>query len=208
MQGNYVGRERDGPDMDGMDFDVGGRLREIRQAAGLSQRELATRAGVPHGLIATIEQNKSSPSVASLRKVLDGLGISFVDFFTPARPAEDKVFFEAGELVDLTSILPGAMMRGEGRMVFRQVGDAHANNLQILHERYEPGADTGEAMLSHASREGGVVLSGRLEVTVGTEVRVLTAGEAYLFDSRIPHRFRNLGEEPCEVVSACTPPYL
>jgi mannose-6-phosphate isomerase-like protein (cupin superfamily) len=63
-------------------------------------------------------------------------------------------------------------------------------------------------MLSHASREGGVVLSGRLEVTVGTEVRVLTAGEAYLFDSRIPHRFRNVGEEPCEVVSACTPPYL
>ncbi len=53
-----------------------------------------------------------------------------------------------------------------------------------------------------------MVLSGRLEVTVGTDVRVLTAGEAYLFDSRIPHRFRNVGDDPCEVVSACNPPYL
>ncbi|KAF0124411.1 MAG: XRE family transcriptional regulator [Xanthobacteraceae bacterium] len=164
--------------MDGKDFDLGGRLRDIRQKAGLSQRELATRAGVPHGLIATIEQNKSSPSVASLRKVLDGLGISFVDFFTPARPAADRVFFEGGELVDLTSILPGTMTRGEGRMVFRQVGDAHANNLQILHERYEPGADTGEAMLSHPSREGGVVLSGRLEVT-GAQARPISSTAAF-----------------------------
>ena len=52
------------------------------------------------------------------------------------------------------------------------------------------------------------VISGALEVTVGEEVRVLKAGDAYLFDSRVPHRFRNLSETPCEVVSACTPPWL
>lgn len=191
-----------------VDFDVGARLRNLRLKAGLSQRDLAARASVPHGLIATIEQNKSSPSVASLRKVLDGLEISFVDFFTPPRPSADKVFFAADELVDLTSILPGAMQQGAGRIVFRQIGDAHAHNLQILHERYEPGADTGADMLSHPSREGGIVISGTLELTVGDEVRVLKAGEAYLFDSTRPHRFRNPGDEPCEVVSACTPPYL
>ena len=33
-------------------------------------------------------------------------------------------------------------------------------------------------------------------------------GDAYLFDSRIPHRYRNIGTERCSVVSACTPPYL
>ena len=43
---------------------------------------------------------------------------------------------------------------------------------------------------------------------VAGEVRILKAGDAYLFDSRMPHRFRNVGEVPCEVVSACTPPYL
>ena len=61
-------------------------------------------------------------------------------------------------------------------------------------------------MLRHDSEEGGIVLRGRIEVTVGEERRVLEAGDAYYFQSRIPHRFRNVGDEPCEIVSACTPP--
>ncbi len=193
------------------EFDVGGRLKEVRLAANLSQRQLAERAGVTHGLISMLEANKSSPSVASLRKILGGVPMTMADFFEPERPAADKVFFRAGDLLDLTSRLGrvhGTDTSTSGRMAFRQVGDAHAHNLQILHERYEPGADTGETMLEHASHEGGVVVAGELELTVGGQVRVLQAGDAYLFDSRVPHRFRNLGKAPCEVVSACTPPYL
>lgn len=192
-----------------MSFDVGGRLREIRLAAGLSQRELAGRSGVTHSLISLIEQNRNSPSVASLRKILDGIPMSMVNFFDEARTPRDKVFFEADDLIDLTSRLH-QVNGGEsrGRMSFRQVGDAKAHNLQILHEYYEPGADTGVAMLKHNSHEGGVILSGELEITVGDQIKVLTPGEAYLFDSRVPHRFRNIGTERCVVVSACTPPYL
>ncbi len=192
-----------------MGFDVGGRLKEIRLAAGLSQRELAARAGVTHSLISLIEQNRSSPSVASLRKILDGIPMTMVNFFDEATTPRDKVFFEASDLLDLTSRLH-QVNGGEsrGRMSFRQVGNARAHNLQILHECYEPGADTGTAMLKHASHEGGVVLAGELEVTVGHQIKVLAAGDAYLFDSRTPHRFRNIGAERCIVVSACTPPYL
>lgn len=192
-----------------MSFDVGGRLREIRLAAGLSQRELAARSGVTHSLISLIEQNRNSPSVASLRKILDGVPMSMVNFFDERRTPRDRVFFDADDLIDLTSRLH-QVNGGEsrGRMSFRQVGDAQAHNLQILHESYEPGADTGVAMLKHDSHEGGVVLSGELEVTVGDQAKVLGPGEAYLFDSRVPHRFRNIGTERCIVVSACTPPYL
>ncbi|MGN6097512.1 MAG: cupin domain-containing protein [Bosea sp. (in: a-proteobacteria)] len=192
-----------------MGFDVGGRLREIRLAAGLSHRELASRSGVTHSLISLIEQNRNSPSVASLRKILDGVPMSMVNFFDEARAPRDRVFFEAADLIDLTSRLHqvnGGDSRGN--MSFRQVGDAQAHNLQILHESYEPGADTGATMLKHNSHEGGVVLSGELEITVGDQVKVLKPGEAYLFDSRVPHRFRNIGAERCIVVSACTPPYL
>jgi mannose-6-phosphate isomerase-like protein (cupin superfamily) len=61
-------------------------------------------------------------------------------------------------------------------------------------------------MLRHESEEGGVVVHGRLEVTVGSERRVLGPGDAYYFDSRVPHRFRNAGDEECVVVSANSPP--
>ncbi|BCM87929.1 cupin domain-containing protein [Methylobacterium indicum] len=186
------------------DFDVGGRLRALRAQAGLSQRGLAEKAGVPHAQISVIEQNKSSPSVSTLRKILGGLSVSMSDFFDNDRlECQAGPFFEANGLIDLTS-----RIRSPGYLSLRQVGDAKAHNLQILHEVYGPGADTGEVLLQHASSEGGIVIEGEIEVTVGHLVRILRAGESYLFDSRTPHRFRNVSSATAVVISACTPPYL
>ena len=190
-------------------FDIGARLKAMRSASALSQRELAKLAGVPHAQISNVEKNKVSPSVATLRKILGGLGVGMADFFEAERKLQPGPFFAAEGLVDLTSkVAANAIGDGSGRMTFRQVGDARALNLQILHEVYEPNADTGETRLQHTSSEGGYVIEGELEVTVGDEVRVLKAGEAYLFDSRIPHRFRNISKGRTVVISACTPPYL
>ena len=190
------------------DFDVGARLRAMRQAAGLSQRRLAELSGVPHGQVAMIETNRSSPSVASLRRILGGLSVTLAEFFEPDRPASDAIVFRAGELRDLSSLLPGGAPGRNGRIHLAQVGDARAHNLQILYERYDPGADTGRARLEHPGSEGGVVIAGTIELTVGERTELLRPGDSYLFSSTIPHRFRNPGEDEAIVVSACTPPYL
>ena len=50
------------------------------------------------------------------------------------------------------------------------------------------------------------MVRGRLEVTVAGNTRVLGPGEAYYFASQLPHRFRNVGRETCEIISANTPP--
>ncbi len=190
------------------DFDVGARLRSMRQAAALSQRRLAELSGVPHGQVAMIETNRSSPSVASLRRILGGLGVTLAEFFEPDRPVTEAIVFRPEELRDLSSLLPGAAPGRTGRIHLAQVGDARAHNLQILYERYEPGADTGRARLDHPGSEGGVVISGAIELTVGERTEILRAGDSYLFNSTLPHRFRNPHEEEAVVVSACTPPYL
>lgn len=179
-------------------WNLGHRLKHVRQQAGLSQRELARRAGVTNAAISLIEANQSSPSVASLKKVLEGIPMSLSDFFSLEMPAQNRFFFRSSELLPIA----------EGKVDFRQVGDARKHQLQILHERYEPGADTGRSMLKHESEEGGVVIEGEIELTVGDEKAILKAGDAYLFDSRQPHRFRNLGSSVCVIISACTPPYL
>lgn len=190
-------------------FDIGARLLAMRRAAGLSQRQLAEKAGVPHAQISIIETNRSSPSVATMRKILSGLHLTLADFFDPERAAPEGPFFTEADLVDLTSKLTVAgAPDASGRISFRQIGDARKHNLQILHEVYEVGSDTGETRLEHFSNEGGYVIEGALEVTVGDEVRVLTPGQSYLFDSRIPHRFRNVHDARTVVISACTPPYL
>lgn len=191
-----------------MEFDVGTRLREMRQQFGLSQRQLADQAGVPHGQISMIETNKSSPSVASLRRILGGFGITMSEFFEPDVTESSQVFFKPTELRDLTSQLYQGPEAMRSMLTLKQVGDAKSHGLQILQERYEAGADTGEDMIEHEASEGGIVVSGELEVTVGNETRILKAGDAYLFNSRQPHRFRNVSDRAAEVISACTPPYL
>ena len=52
--------------------------------------------------------------------------------------------------------------------------------MSILHERYAPNADTGEEMLTHAGEEGGVIVKGKIELTVGGESRILGPGRCLL----------------------------
>jgi transcriptional regulator with XRE-family HTH domain len=178
-------------------FDLGARLRGVREGHGLSQRELARRAGVTNGTISLIEQNRTSPSVGSLKKVLDGIPMSLADFFAGEDSTGPAIFHTADELMEI----------GGGDISYRQVGrDLGGLALQMLHERYAPGADTGQNMLSHEAEEAGLIIEGQLEVTVGHQRRLLGPGDAYSFDSRQPHRFRNISDQDCIVVSACTPP--
>jgi transcriptional regulator with XRE-family HTH domain len=177
--------------------DVGARLRYVRMRHGLSQRSLAKRAGVTNSSISLIEANEVNPSVGVLKRILDGIPIGLSEFFAmePERPRQ--AFYQAEELVEI----------GRGGISYRQVGEnLFGRALQILKERYEPGTDTGRVPLVHEGEEGGIVLSGRIEVTVGEERRILGPGDAYYFESNRPHRFRCVGPNPCEVVSACTPP--
>lgn len=180
-----------------MTIDVGTRLRTLRQLHGLSQRELARRAGVTNGLISLVEMNRVSPSVSSLKKLLDGIPMSLAEFFTSDFNQRTPVFYGEEELVEI----------GNEEVSLRLIAAQRAGRqMTLLHERYAPGAATGEEMLEHRGEEGGVVVRGRIEVTVGNDTRVLEPGEAYYFPSNLPHRFRNPGREVCEIVSCCTPP--
>lgn len=176
---------------------IGQEIRRLRSRQGLSQRQLALLAGVSNATVSLIEAGRTDPSLGMLKRILDALGVSFAEFFSSRKDGGGRFFYAHDELTEI----------GSGPISYRQVGgDLVDSKLQILHERYRPGADTGQSLLSHEAEEGGIVLAGRLEVTVGDQVRSLTAGDAYRFNSRLPHRFRNPGSDDCIVVSACTPP--
>ncbi|MGH8224022.1 MAG: cupin domain-containing protein [Woeseiaceae bacterium] len=176
---------------------LGPRLRSLRSHCGLSQRRLARLSGVSNATISLIEHGRTDPSIGMLKRILEAMGVSINEFFSSSARVPGQYFFSGDELAVISS----------GPITFRQVGsDLADSQLQILHERYRPGADTGRSMLSHDAEEGGIILEGRLEVTVGDQVRVLSAGDAYRFNSRLPHRFRNTGREDCVLVTACTPP--
>lgn len=180
-----------------MTTDIGIRLRDIRNRLGLSQRQLAKTSKVANATISQIESGTMNPTVGMLKKVLDGIPISLSEFFSEHFDVEEKVFFAAHELVEI----------GEGGISYRQVGANLRNKaIQLLHECYEPGVSTGKHSITHAGEECGIILKGKLEVTVGERSKILKPGDAYYFDSTKPHYFKNVGREPCELISACTPP--
>ena len=176
---------------------IGMLLRRHREHSGMSQRALAKRAGVPSSSVSLIENDKVSPSVSSLKRLLDALGVSLSQFFGEQAPNPRQIFFRKGELPEL----------GRGGISYRQVGkNLHESSIQMLLEEYAPGSSSGKPPLTHEGEEAGIVIEGKLEVTVDGTTIVLGPGDAYLFQSMRPHSFQNKGTKPCVVVSACTPP--
>ena len=179
-------------------MDVGARLQSIRKLKGLSQRELAKRAGVTNSTISMIEKNSVSPSISSLKKVLAGIPMSLVEFFSLELEQENpaQVVYKATELIDIS----------DGAVTMKLVGKAHPSRaIAFLDETYPAGADTGIEMLTHEGEEAGLLVEGRLELTVGADIYILESGDSYYFESSKPHRFRNPFEEPARLISATTP---
>jgi transcriptional regulator with XRE-family HTH domain len=176
---------------------IGQRLRELRERHRLSQRQLARQSGVANATISQIESGKLNPTVSMLKKVLDGIPIRMSEFFSDEPETPDRVFFRADELTEIA----------DGGISFRQVGGNLRNrSIQFIKECYQPGAGTGKHPITHEGEECGLILTGRLQVTVGEQTKVLREGDAYYFRSSQPHSFSNPGNEPCELISACTPP--
>lgn len=177
---------------------VGQKLKELRNRRHLGIRELALRSGISHSTISLIERDRISPSVETLSAILDSLGTTLPGFFSDLQTKLPYVpFYTAEDFVEIGKV---------ASISYRMIGINHPNRqILMLHESYAVGADTGEAFM-HAAQEAGMVVKGAIELTVGSQKRVLRAGDGYYFDSREPHRFRNVAEEKSEILSAITPP--
>lgn len=180
-----------------MDQQTGARLKAIRTRLGLSQRQLARVSGVANATISQIEAGRLNPTVSMLKKVLDGIPISLSEFFADDSDSADRIFFRSDELTEIA----------DGGVSFLQVGaNLSDKSVQLIKECYQPGAGTGRHAITHEGEECGIILAGRLQVSVGEQTAILRAGDAYYFKSNQPHNFHNPGNEPCELISACSPP--
>lgn len=179
-------------------MDVGARLKSLRLIKNISQRELAKRAGVTNSTVSMIEKNSVSPSISSLQKVLNGIPISIVEFFSEGFPEEQmqQIVYSQEELMNI----------GAGDIAMNLVGKSYPHRqMTFLVETYPPNTDTGNEMLQNDSEEAGYILEGKIELTVGNDIYILQQSDSYYFDNNKPHRFRNIFDETCKIVSATTP---
>jgi transcriptional regulator with XRE-family HTH domain len=178
--------------------DLGMTIRRLRESRQLSLKEVATRSGLTQSFLSQVERNLTSPSVASLRKVAQALGVSLAALFQGPTTPEDHV-----------------VRRSERRQLVhprRQWRDYLltpnlTGKLQVILSVIEPDGGSGDEPYAHDSDEECVViLRGRLEFWVGSDWYLLEEGDSIVFESRIPHRNRNPGPDQAEVLWITTPP--
>src|SRR3546814_11457534 len=100
-----------------MDIDIGARLKAMRQARKLSQRELARRAGLTNAPVSLIESNQMNPSVGALKRVPDGIPMSPEAFFAQDIATPSQAVYTAP-----------ALDGGHGKAVVRGRGGQEGEN--------------------------------------------------------------------------------
>jgi transcriptional regulator with XRE-family HTH domain len=176
---------------------LGARIRAEREAAGITLRALAARLGVSPSLLSQLERGLAQPSVATLWGIVTELNLSLDALFAdpPGAEVTDRPVLvqRAGTR---TAIELGGGVRWE------RLSAAPDRDAAFAFVTYQPGgaATADHPPATHRGKEYGYVLSGRLEVEVGDETLDLGPGDAVVFRSGTPHRFRALGDEPARAV--------
>jgi transcriptional regulator with XRE-family HTH domain len=181
----------------GLDGSLGASIRQARKRRQLTLVQVAELSGMSLSFISQVERNLISPSVNSLQKISRALGIQIGGFFEGQGTGGRVV--RAGERPRL--IYPG---HSEEEYLLTPVDSKY---LQVLYYRLKPGASGGAPYSHDSDEECGVVVSGRLEVTVGGVNHLLEEGDSITFSSRVPHTWRNPDKKKsCLVFWVLTPP--
>lgn len=180
---------------------VGQRLRQMRQRRKWTLAELSERTNTSVGMLSQIERGLSSPSIRTLQRLADTFAVPIGWFFsdspppppnTPSwllRPASRRTLSLGGQGITKELLSPP----GEGV-------------LELLIITIQPGGSTGETPYTHAGEDAGTILEGTLKLEVAGETALLQPGDAFRFESTLPHRFENPGSVPCVALWVVTPP--
>src|SRR5947199_6002774 len=76
---------------------IGVRIRELRQARGLTLQELADVSGVSTSMLSLVERGRASPSIGSLIVIASALGVAMSDLLVNGTEGEEKIVVRASE---------------------------------------------------------------------------------------------------------------
>jgi transcriptional regulator with XRE-family HTH domain len=172
-------------------IDVGSRLRELRMERGLSMRGLARESGLSVNALSMIERNRTSPSVSTLYKLSDALGVPITAFFRLEPPRLDIVYRKADERTRIP--FTRGVWEGLG-------GESFIGGVEPLMLTLESGANSGRFPMIHSGHEFVMCISGQLEYEVEEQRFTLNSGDSLIFAAQLEHRWRNTSRSTTKAV--------
>jgi transcriptional regulator with XRE-family HTH domain len=174
---------------------IGEKLRRLRKENGLTQEELANRAYLTKGFISQLERDLTSPSIATLRNILDVLGLDMADFFRDM-PHEQVVRRKSKRVLSSVST--------EECRIYFLLPRALGRQMDPVLVKLDRGAGTTEES-SHEGEEFGLVLKGTVTLWLGTNSYKMSQGDCFYFKSSLIHRVENTGRGSASILWVVSP---
>ena len=169
---------------------VGKKLRTVREERGLSQRELAQRAGVSTNAISLIERDENSPSVSTLQSLATALNVRMSYFF------EDQ---KTTQVLHVKAANRPAISNG-GVQIEGLDGKLNYQEMEPFLVSLRPNSGSGERQVVHTGHELVYCLSGSVEYLIDGKIYSLDIGDILLFEAHLPHLWRNVTDKDATIL--------
>ena len=176
---------------------VGAALKRRRLAQHLTIQDVASLAGLSRGMLSRIENGQSLPSLDSLVRICQAVGVTMANLFKDFDLPDGRASF---------------VPKGQGMEVVRR-GTRRGHSYELLaydqgpKKLFEPFLitldDQSEVFprFQHEGTEFIYMLAGRIEYRHGNNVYLLEEGDALSFDGGVPHGPERLLEVPIRFLS-------
>lgn len=180
---------------------LGEQIRDLREARGLSLARLAEATGKSIGYLSQIERGRSEVSISTLKAISDALDVQIGWFFQgydPRVPAEHGHVVRREHRRRLN--FPGTGIEEE------LLSPTLTGEAELILSTFAPGARSGDEQVSRMAEQSGFVISGELELKVGTRGFRLRTGDAFRIGRGEPFTAANPGPGPSVSLWVIAPP--
>ena len=177
-------------------MDIGKKLKLLRVEKGLTQEELANRCELSKGFISQIENNITSPSIATLIDILNILGTDLQEFFNETK--NEQIIFTNDDMFEKEDI-------DLNHTIKWLVPNAQKNDMEPVLLTLEP---FGRYQLEepHEGEEFGYVLSGSIYLHFGCKKLLVKKDESFYFKAKENHYIENAGKSKVKIIWVTSPP--
>jgi len=175
---------------------LGASIRAKRLAKEMSLRDVAEKTGLTASFLSQVERDLAEPSITSLRKIAEALGV--------------PIFYFLLDTADQSPVVRSDSRKGlrlpESKLTYELLSPDLNRKIEMVMGRLAEGGATCDVPLTHPGEQCILVLEGQARVDVGTNGYYLNAGDSAYSLGSTPHRVLNVGSGELVFVMAITPP--
>ena len=181
-------------------YGLGEKLRTLRLKKSMGLVELGKHTGLSPAMLSKLEREKLFPTLPTLLRIAMVFGVGLDHFFTDERKRHVVAIVRKNERMRFPEATGGLVAFHFESLDFK----ATERKLNAFYAEFESVQTEKVRTHQHPGVELLYMISGKLELSIGSEVHSLAPGDAIYFDSAVRHKYRSTGKQLCSAVVVTT----